>query len=152
MAYYINRSGAVWAAQIGEWTVQTRDFTKRVWQRSCIRLVYYMQMPASMGGNMPVDTGFLRSSLRASTSPVAIATVRHPGGRGFLYFPNRIEDVIMGITMGRTLFMGYEAEYANVIEYGGRHTPARGFQRLAVQRWSAIVDSVIAEMKSGVGE
>ena len=50
-----------------------------VYQEALVLLAEDMQKPISEGGNMPVDTGFLRSSLKASLGdqvPAMHATIR----------------------------------------------------------------------------
>lgn len=149
MGTYTNRYGNSFALEIEEWTIEAKNYTKRVWQNSVLDFVEYMQLPVYVGGNMPVLTGFLRSSLLCSTSPVAAGTMEKPGGdtMSFDWDPSDVESVILGAKVGQTLYMGYGAVYAGVAEYGGPDRPARGFQRLAVQEWPEILADNIARLR-----
>jgi hypothetical protein len=147
MAARTQRSGNRFAADVGVWTVQMKNLTKRVWQESVLDLIRIMQTPVGQGGNMPVKTGFLRSSLMVSTSLVPVAEIRRPEKGPFVYFPAEVESTVMGAHVGEHIYIGYTAEYANYAEYGNGSYPGHGFQRLAVQQWPFIVDAAIARVR-----
>lgn len=113
--------------------------------------------------NVPVDTGFAQASFRASlNSPDVSITFRPlnapPGnsqGGSQSYFPdaNAIALVINGATIGQDVIYGtWVANYISYLEYGSQGRPAIGFVRLAVQNWQMIVDQVVAEAKTRIGE
>lgn len=141
----INRSGNQFAAIVLDWTIDMKDYTKKVWQESFIQFVYFMQRPTEQGGNMPVKTGFLRSSLMVSTSPLAWSRTRKPDTGFFQYtwFPTEMETTVRSAKVGQTLYCMYQAEYASVIEY-----EYYMFQRLAVQMWPTIVEQVKARLSA----
>lgn len=142
------RNGQMFAAEIGQQVVQLKNVTKRYWQESTIRFVEIMQHPKSQGGRMPVLYGFLRSSLMCSTSPIAVGTkARTIDAPVWLYFPNRIEDVIRSAKVGQTLYFGYEAEYWAAQEYGWEGNPGNGFIRMAVLQWPQITMAVESELR-----
>lgn len=114
------------------------------------------------GGNMPVQTGFLRASLLASTAamPSINDEAKPADGKTYNYDPSSIDTVILTADLGQTLYFGYTAAYARRIEYGfsgedslGRsyNTPARRFVALAAQRWPQIVEANVAKLKSELG-
>lgn len=141
---YLNRAGNVFAASVLEWTIDMKDYTKRVWQESFIEFVYFMQRPADRGGHMPVRTGFLRSSLMVSTSPITWARWNKPDERGpYNWWPTQMENTVRAAKVGSTLYTMYQASYAQVIEY-----EYWGFQRLAVQMWPTIVEQVKARLSA----
>lgn len=114
-------------------------------KESVQRVVTTMQTPVAKGGNMPVDTGFLRSSLMASTT--AMPQIRESGGDT----GEPISLVIAGWKSGQTFYAGYTANYASHVEYGSRGRPARRFVGLAVQQWQQIVEQVAREARSRAG-
>lgn len=140
----LNRSGNAFAAAVLEWTIEMKDYTKKVWQESFISFVYYMQRPMHEGGHMPVRTGFLRASLMVSTSPIAWMRSKRPDDRGpYVWFPTEMESVVRSARVGETLHTMYQAEYAMVIEYDYYM-----FQRLAVQAWPMIVEQTKARLSA----
>lgn len=143
-----NRSGNVFAATIGRRVVELKNMTKAVWQESMIELIYRMQLPVNAGGRMPVRTGFLRSSLRVSTSRIAIAKMRRPGDGPYTWDISSAAAFIRAQKVGVTLRIGYLAEYVYKMEYGVGDRPGYGFQRLAVQMWPTIVKNKVAEIKA----
>lgn len=98
-------------------------------------------------------TGFLRSSLMASTSQMpAINPAAQPAESGsYTFQPAEITAVIAGAELGRPIFMGYVAGYAGHVHYGSRGKPGRPWVDLAAQRWPAIVDRKAEELKSRLG-
>lgn len=130
----IRRAGQAFAAIVGAHCIDMKDRTKRVWQESVIELCHIMNTPIMRGGNMPVRYGFLRSSLMASVSPLPFGTESRPVDEPiYMWFPNRLEAVVMSAKVGQKLFIGYMADYAYVQEF------RYGFVRLAAQRWPEIV-------------
>jgi hypothetical protein len=105
------------------------------------------------GGNLPVDTGFLRASLLASTSamPQINAAARPVAGQTYGYNEARTDAVITAAEIGSTLYFGYTAAYAAAVEYGTRTSPPRRFVALAAQNWQAIVGRKAAEVKNRLG-
>jgi hypothetical protein len=104
-------------------------------------------------GNIPVDTGFLRASLLASTSsmPLIEASAHPEEGKSYAYNEGEIEAVISGAEIGETLYFGYTAAYARAAEYGYKSRAPRRFVALAAQRWQEIVDQKASELKGRLG-
>lgn len=140
-------------AQVDAWCKKSEKRMELVFKEATQRLVTEVQTTVGAGGNMPVDTGFLRNSVMASTeSPVPIdpnaKPVKPPGHEpGTVIYPYAGGDVtatIVGAKLGQTIWITYTAAYARVQEY------RRGFVRLAAQRWQSIVSGVIRDAKSRV--
>jgi HK97 gp10 family phage protein len=95
--------------------------------------------------NVPVDTGFLRSSLQVGVNvpvPPASRPQTTPGA-----VPS-ISAVIAGASLGDTITAGYTANYALYVEYGARGRPPVRFVGRAVSQWQSIVNRVVAEVNA----
>lgn len=139
------------ASKFGE---QVRAFAEKAKQRqevifreSAQRVMEQANTPIAQGGRMPVDTGFLRNSVVASTSGVP------DGGSG----PPAL--VFAQMEVGQTVWAGWTARYALRMEYGfygedklGRvyAQAGNGFMRAAAQNWAFIVAEVTNEVKARI--
>lgn len=104
--------------------------------------------PAFGTGNLPVDTGFLRASLMASTDgPIPMARQRPEGQATFDYADGQVTLTIAGAELGQTIYATYGAAYAAAVEYGSRGRQGRGFVRLAALQWQQVVTEVTAELQ-----
>lgn len=141
------------AAAVADWVKKVEGATEAVFKESAQEVVSQMQMPRSAGGRMRVDTGFLRASLMASTSamPSIQPSAKPVDGNSYSPDAGQIEAVIAGADLGQTLYFGYSASYAAAREYGARGQAPDAFVRTAAQRWQAIVDSKVAELKRRLG-
>lgn len=142
------------SAAVDAWVRQTEDRMERVFKGSCQRLVSEAQTPVGAGGNMPIDTGFLRSSGIATTdSPTPMNPAHTPDkDKKYTFSMGSAEGVIAGLKIGMTLYFTWTAIYARVVEYGGPGRAGRGFVRLAAQKWQSIVAQVTQEAKSRAGQ
>ncbi|WP_244540351.1 HK97 gp10 family phage protein [Kaistia soli] len=120
-----------------------------VFRESASEVIEEMQRPVGAGGNMPVDTGFLRSSLQVgvNTEPVAAAMPNPGAGAKFTYAASM---AIAGAEIGDTIVASYSAKYAPIIEYGGGKRQPRRFVALAAAQWPSIVARVAERLKSSV--
>lgn len=151
------------SAQVDEWCRSTTTRMEAVFKDSCQRLVAEAQTAVSAGGHMPVDTGFLRASGRASTNAPQPMDPENVGEKDQKYTFNfgQTETVIASLTIGMRFFFCWTAAYAARIEYGftgqdslGRtfNQAGRGFVRLAAQNWPVIVRASIAEARARAGQ
>jgi hypothetical protein len=106
-----------------------------------------MQTPSGAGGNMRVDTGFLRASIRVSLSemPQIDPGSKPPADAGpgsIPYDENVAVLVIAQAQVGQTIYAGYTASYAPYVEN------RFGFVRLAAMEWQSIVRDVTQEAKA----
>ncbi|MFE1598187.1 HK97 gp10 family phage protein [Methylobacterium sp. ID0610] len=138
-------------SQITEWCRQTEARAEAVFRESAQRVIGEMQ------GRVPVDTGFLKSSLQVSTTAPVPADRSPAAGTAYPYNPTAATVAIAGAQIGDRLFASYSAVYAPRINYGFVGTDALGrtynqsgrhFVELAVQRWPAIVNDVCRELQS----
>lgn len=132
-------SNLSFAAQIDGLVMKTERNMTAVFRESAKRVIQQAQE------NVPVDTGFLRSSLQvALNSPVppAVRPQAAPGPG-----PN-ISAVIAGASLGDTITAGYTANYALFVEYGTSRMAPRRFVGRAVANWQGIVSRVVAEVNA----
>lgn len=98
---------------------------------------------------MPVDTGFLRASLLASSDAMPQMNAAKPAGAGaYSYDSGPIALTINNAPLGGKVYCGYSANYAVHVNYGTGKTPARLFVEQAAQQWPAIVKAVEAELSA----
>jgi hypothetical protein len=131
-------------AQIDEWVAATKERTTAVFRESCQRLVTEMQKPTARGGNMPVDTGFLRNSLLGSTS--SVPQMRDQGTAT----ADQVVLTIASLDLGDTLYVGYTANYARHRHYMNTAKPGGMWRDLAAQRWQTIVNGAARDLQKRV--
>lgn len=106
-----------------------------------------MTQPVAKGGRMRVKTGFLRSSLMASTAsmPLVNPMARPPTDAEIGAYPldmGPISAVITGAALTDTIYLGFTASYAAPREHFDAFVEG---ERL---RWPQIVKSNIAKAKA----
>jgi hypothetical protein len=117
--------------------------TNRAYQEALVLLAAEMQRPITEGGNMPVDTGFLQSSLEASVVGTKPPLVPHPGGERYFYDATQVNAVLRTATIRRhRATLAYAAEYAQFANYDHR------FRDLAVQKWPALVNQAVLALRT----
>jgi hypothetical protein len=92
-------------------------------------------VPTAQGGNMRVDTGFLRNSLCVNLNSPAMG----PSSDGGSVL--NVEDAILvvgGATVNDVIWAGWSANYARPREYKD------GFRESAVQKWPKFVRQNVA--------
>lgn len=148
-------------AQVDAWVAESKRRMEVVFSEACLDLAEEVTTPVAKGGNMPVDTGFLRASLLASAEgPAPIRPDAKPE-KGSTYQPSgQVALVIAATKIGEKLWMTFTAAYARRLEYGfvgqdslGRTFNQRGygFVRLSAQRWQQLVNGAVQRVKSRVG-
>lgn len=154
------------SAQIDEWVAATEVRMLAVFRESAQRVIAEMQKvgpsvanpDGGVGGNMPVDTGFLRASLLATlNSPATEMTFKDSDVEVYTWQEGQVQLVILGAKIGDVIYAVYTASYARRMEYGFSGTDSLGreynqegygFVRLASQKWQDIVSAVAAEAKA----
>lgn len=123
-----------------------------VFRTSVERVVDEMQTPVAAGGNMPVDTGFLRASLQMSLNvPVPIdAKARPADGRAYAYDGGPVAVLMLGAELGDTVYASYTASYAAIVHYGNEERPGRQWVTMAAMKWPAIVTAACNELQTVV--
>jgi hypothetical protein len=135
------------SATVNSWITETKERLLAVRNESAQRVIEVMQTPVASGGNLPVDTGFLRASLRATLGEPAFPVTENPGG-SFSYDAGTVSLVIADAKITDTITAVYGANYAIFVNYGTSRTPARRFVDLAAQQWPRIVEEVAAEARA----
>jgi len=137
------------AATVSEWVASEKARQTAVFRASVQEFVSRVQITVPAGGNMPIDTGFLRASLQMSTEGPPVTRADGEPVPGGVYPENGdVALVIAGAEIGQDLYAGWSAAYARRMEYGfvGKDSLGRsynqagfGFLALAAQQWPAIV-------------
>ena len=136
-------------ADVGKWATQTKQRMEIIRKEAAQRVVEIMQTPVAKGGNLPLDTGFMRASLQAQIGQGAFTARDNPGGDGsFSYDAGAVSLVIAGSKLTDTITVAFTANYAIHQEYGARGRPGRAFVRLASQQWGRVVQEVSAEAQT----
>lgn len=134
------------SAQLDQWANQTSRDLELIFKESAQELFTKAQTPVAQGGNMPVDTGFLRNSFVAGLN-----------GSTSLTGPDAYVAAIAGAKLGDVVFGGWTAKYAARIEFGfsgqdslGRtyNQDGRGFVRKAAMEWQQIVQRNAAKVRA----
>lgn len=130
------------SSQINAWTRKSRLRMMAVAKDSAQTLTEEVLTPRAKGGNMTVDTGYLRNSAHADVNAV-------PRGTGF-YDPSdaageRVTsstvEAILKLQPGDKYYLGFTANYAQYME--ARYA----FIRLAAQNWDKIVAESVKRVR-----
>lgn len=95
------------AATVGAWAAKVPNALEAVFKEAAQELV------SQLNELVPVDTGFLRASLMASTSAMPQLTRANPG----VPVHSDVGDIVLAIAgpdLGDTLYLGYTANYARL--------------------------------------
>lgn len=119
------------AADVSRWADLTQDKIKRVMQASIQDVMTTAQTTVAQGGNLPVDTSFLRNSLVSSLDGANVAE----GGDSFTL-------TIAQMQPGQTSRFAWTAAYAVARHYKGPDFGQGGgmWRDLAAQQWQQIVE------------
>lgn len=132
------------AAAVGDWAKKVQGATELVFKEAAQELV------TQLNTLVPVDTGFLRASLRASTSAMPVLSLKNPGGT-FSIDAGEITLVIAGADEGETIYLGYTANYGAHVHYGANGRPGRPWVDMVAQRWASIVAEKSEEVRKRLG-
>jgi hypothetical protein len=132
------------AATVGAWAKAVPEAVEIVFKEAAQEVI------SQLNALVPVDTGFLRASLRASTTAMPVLSLANPGGT-FTADAGEIVLVIAGAEIGDTIYLGYTANYGAFVHYGSNGRPGRPWVDMVSQRWAQIVQQKAAEVKSRLG-
>lgn len=135
------------ASSIDDWVQQTELRMTAVFRESTQRV-------ASLANNaIPVDTGFARASIQASTEsmPTIVPGSRGEEGNAYPSEFGQISGVIANAKLGQTIYVGWTASYVLPLEYGHSKQAPSGFVRIAVAQWGQVVSQVTEEAKARAG-
>jgi hypothetical protein len=125
------------SAQVSAWVAKSERRIEAVFKESAQEVFSIAQTPVARGGNMPVDTGFLRNSLVSGLN-----------GSTSLSGPDAYTLAIAQAKLGDSVFGGWTANYARYVEYGaGGRTPRR-FAGSAAEQWQRIVARNSARLRA----
>lgn len=131
-------------AQVGEWARKVEGAFDVVFKEAAQELV------SELNTLVPIDTGFLRASLRASTTDMPLLTRENTGGP----MPDDMAEIVLviaGAEAGDTIYLGYTANYAAYVHYGANGRPGRPWVAMVAQRWQTIVAQKAGEVRSRLG-
>ncbi|MFP1634089.1 HK97 gp10 family phage protein [Zhengella sp. ZM62] len=134
-------------AQVDAWVKESKARIEAVVKESAQRVVEDMQKPTDKGGNMPVDTGFLRASIQGQLDAPVMTVRANPGGT-YSYDGGDISMTLANMELGDVFYATYTANYARYVEYGANGRPGRAFVRTAAARWPQTVNEVASELKA----
>lgn len=139
-------------AQISEQVRKAKGAMLAVRNESVQRVIEIAQTPVGAGGNLPIDTGFLRASLQGSIGNGTPPLRDRPDDEArYSYDVGQIALVIAGAELQDTITVAYGASYARHVEYGARGRAGRRFVGLAAQQWPRVVDEVCREAQARMG-
>src|SRR5690242_14307759 len=118
------------SAEVEAWVRKTDATMTDVFREASRGVAHEVTLPKDEGGHMPVVTGRLRRSLAASLDELPAVQWR---AKDFPPNEGQIDAVIEGAEIGQTVFLGFQAPYAQKAER------VHGFVRLTAQRWKQIV-------------
>lgn len=124
-------------AQVEAFAELTKAKLELVVKQSAQDVFEIAQRPKAQGGNMPVDTGFLRNSFVSGLN-----------GATSLSGPDAYVASIAGMELGDSVFGGWTAEYARYVEYGTSKMAGSFYALNAAQQWQAIVNTNAAKARN----
>lgn len=131
-------------ARIADWARKVEGAFDLLFREAAQELV------SELNSLVPIDTGFLRNSLMASTTAMPALTRENPGGPG----PDSMAEIVLviaGAEAGDVLYLGYTANYAAHVHYGANGRPGRPWVAMVAQRWESIVATKAAEVRARLG-
>lgn len=131
-------------AEVAEWARDVEGAFDLLFREAAQELV------SELNTLVPIDTGFLRTSLRASTTDMPLLTRENPGGP----LPDNMAEIVLviaGAAAGDVLYLGYTANYAAHVHYGANGRPGRPWVAMVAQRWQQIVATKAAEVRARLG-
>ena len=135
-----------YSAAIDDWIAKSERRITAVFKDSTQDLIDAAQKPRAKGGNLPVDTGFLRNSMVSGLN-----------GSTSLKGPVNVSLTIGRAVLGDTISVGWTAEYARRIEYGfqGEDKAGRTFNQegarfvgQAASQWQQFVNNNAARARA----
>lgn len=136
------------SAPVHGWITKSDAAMLAIFQQSSQDVIELMQKPKAKGGNMPVRTGFLRSSLQVTLNTPYMGFIPRESGRYYEYQNSTVVLTINNAKLGDIIYAAYAANYAVHREYGTQHSGGDFFVRSAAQQWKRIVNSNVRKLES----
>ena len=133
-------------AAVAAWSKEKELAVQQAFVGATLELVEEIRRPLGQGGNMPVDTGYLRESLDASYS--STPSTAPSDGPPKVGLSLKVEALIRRVNLGQKIYFGFTATYAARQNYGFQGMDSWGrvynmaghhFVELGIQRWPEIV-------------
>jgi hypothetical protein len=122
------------ASQVGAFVAKSTPRMTAVFRQSAQDLIEEAQRPRGSGGNMPVDTGFLRNSgVAALNNTPSGESIKPDSYAGGTWDSDAAALIISRAQLGDRIIFGWTARYSVYMEARYR------FLRLAAQNWNSIV-------------
>jgi hypothetical protein len=137
------------ASTVSQWVAESQRRMEVVFHEATQDLIEEMQTPVGDGGNMPIDTGFLRASIRVTLDGLVPGTLSRPSDTAtYTYNPAVAVLAIVSAQLGDTIYASYTANYARVVHYGSSTRQGRQWITMAAQRWPQIVTAACNRLAS----
>lgn len=137
------------SAKVDAWTKKTKGALENVFKQSVQDVIIDMQTTDDRGGNLPLDLGFLRSSLRVTLNVPASGLQKRERDEGDYKWAEEtaFSLTILGAGVEDSIYAVYLADYAQHQEYGTKYMQGKHFRDLAVQKWQQFVSANIDKAK-----
>lgn len=130
------------SAQVDDYVKQYKGRMRAVALDATLTTINDAQTTVANGGNMRVDTGFLRASGSASLNGMPTGPSRGESDGVYAYNDRNVIAAIGSFKVGASIFWGWTAAYARARE------AKDGFLILAVQKWQQTVDASVRKLKN----
>jgi hypothetical protein len=128
-------------AEVNKFVAKSQKAMEAVFKQSAQDVILEAQTPMAKGGNMRIDTGFLRASGKASINRLPIGATTNFGSN-VEWDDNITVLTINKAKIGDAVVFGWTANYAQYRENQD------GFVRLAAQNWGQIVNKNANKIKA----
>lgn len=141
-----------YTAQVDQDVAQVKELMLLARNEGVERQVELMQTPVGAGGNLRVDTGFLRASLKAAVGHANFTVTFRPDGEAKYSFDlGEVSLVIAGAELEDAIEVVYTANYARPREYGARGQQGDRWVALSSQRWPQTMAGVVKDIRARRG-
>ena len=95
----------------------------------------------------PVDTGRFRGNWQVAIGNIPQGTVALEDKTGQVVI-SQVQATALGLEVGQTIYLVNNLPYAQRLEYGWSQQAPGGMVRLTAQRYQAIVDQVVSQIRN----
>jgi hypothetical protein len=128
------------SADVDKWIRASQGRIEAVLKQSAQDVFEEAIIPRAKGGNLPVDTSFLRNSAKAEIG--SMPSGPSTPADGMPSAPDgQITLTLVRLKPGRSIYLGFTANYARYMEYRYK------FVGLAAQKWQQIVNKNATELR-----
>lgn len=137
------------SAVIEKYSDLTKQEIEVIFLEAAQALWYDVTLSDDEGGRMPIDTGFLRASGKASLNQPINRIENNPlppeqREKGKIYFKVDAEElqlVLLDFALGDTIYFTFSAAYARHQEYGTKFQKGKHFVSANVANWQNYVNA-----------